>query len=226
MQDETVLSNQRKVKSFLEQHEIAYDPASPAFVLRGMAKAKMKRMRDEALSPSVKRSLFEAGTTMTVLAVIAMIKRLEANCEKTERFKRVAFTFEEMSEEKIARKHGITSDDCKGSVTTAGLCRRCGAIDVNPDLEYAFKAIIAQIPEEGEPSSSKMPTLTVQCAAGAGRTMFGYEPSAFDALDAKTKSDKIEAIMCRPMSAGIIIKYDPEKDDTFLCLYDVVKMEY
>ena len=36
---------------------------------------------------------------------------------------------------------------------------------------------------------------------------------------------QVEKIMCVPMSAGLIVKYDPEKDDVFLCLYDVAMLD-
>ena len=84
---------------------------------------------------------------------------------------------------------------------------------------YGFKAILSQIEADDI-------TLQVWCADGAGRSMFGCEPEDFVKLDPAAKADLLEGKMCMPMSAGIIIKYDPKDDDTFICLYDVSKIEY
>jgi hypothetical protein len=218
-QDETILNSPAKVKKFLLDKGIEYDPGTPGYVLRGKAKARMKRERDSALTPAAKRALIDNIGALHVTDVLEMIKRIETNGEEFDKHYRMMFTFEEMPTEFVRDKH--FANGCKGRVVD-NKCLKCSVQNITPDLigiEYGFFVIMAQIKDDST-------TMKVYCGDKAGFTMFGLPANEFRQLDENDRDDRIEKIMSVPMSAQIMIVHKPEKNNTFLCIYDVVTVDY
>ena len=80
-QDEKILSSPVKVKKFLEQQGIQYDPATPESVLKGKCKARMKRIAEEGISTDAKRAAFETvgGSSLSVEELLEILERVKAN---------------------------------------------------------------------------------------------------------------------------------------------------
>ena len=103
---------------------------------------------------------------------------------------------------------------CRGNVLN-GRCYSCG--DSVPGVPaFSFKATIIEC-GDGE----DLPKLSVICADGAGNSMFGCTAEAFRALTDDGRADLIENISNVPITCGLMMKYDPDKDDEMMCIYDV-----
>jgi len=99
-----------KVKKFLEKQGIAYDPASPDVVLKGKAKARMRTINDEGISPEAKKAKFTSGEkkTLSVTALKAVLEKIKAAGTNDECFLRMNCTIEDLSKSDVAAlKHGV-----------------------------------------------------------------------------------------------------------------------
>ena len=61
--DQAVLKSDKKIKQFLESQSIAFESGASPEVLRGKAKARMKRIAEEGVDDGTKRKLFNHGPT-------------------------------------------------------------------------------------------------------------------------------------------------------------------
>ena len=219
--DEEILASPLRVKKYLEEHGRQYEVGSPGHVLRGMAKAHMKRVRDESLSPQAKKALVDDVTALQLSEFKEMVDRIVNNAEKTDKFYRVVFKFEELGGPYYTRlKHGIVMGCCKGNIVD-GTCRKCGEENISDGiLQYGFKACVADARDSHEHI-----TLQVWIAEAAGNSMFNTPAHVFKTLPTDAINDKIERIMCVPMSSTFILKHDPEKNDTFITMFDVAKVD-
>ena len=107
---------------------------------------------------------------------------------------------------------------CDGKVSEHDKCFKCGEDNAQYKVVYGFKANLSDIGNEDV-------TLSVTCGPGAGRTMFGMEAVDFAKLNDSQKLDKIESISGVPVVSGMVITHDPDKNDTFVCLFNVAKLD-
>ena len=76
-QDKTILDSPVRVKEYLTEQGIEYDPGTDASVLRGRTKARMKRIRAEGLSPSAKRLMFQDSNALTLKNLYEIVERIK-----------------------------------------------------------------------------------------------------------------------------------------------------
>jgi len=212
-QDNTILESPIKVKKFLEKHNIAYEPGTPERVLRGKAKARMKSIRDEGISPEAKRIKMTGGNSLSVTALNEIVLRIRGKNEDVEKHYRVDLTIEELPGEFTVLKHesGVLAT-CKGKIFN-GACQQC-FMNTDGIPTYSYRAKIADIDDD------KVTTL-VTCAEGAGTTMFKMRADEFHAKTRAIQKDLMEKVMCIPMNAGVWIKYSKAKDDMLIVMYGV-----
>ena len=122
------------MKKYLEDQAINYDPGSPPHELRGLAKARMKRIRDQSMTPAAKKALIDNLSALSVADVNEMTARIRSNAETFDKHYTVTFAFEELPSEFVKLKHTNIKGGCKGLVvngkctnsrcneTTAGVC--------------------------------------------------------------------------------------------------------
>jgi hypothetical protein len=205
-----------KIKKFLETQKIAYDPASDPSTLKGMAKARMKRIIDNAADPASKKRLFEGKSTPLSIAELNVIiaSMLSKNKDVEGKHLRAMFTIDEVSGHDITvRKHmlGWGPNVCSGLVE-GGQCKRCNEY-VNGVGAYTFKVLLTDL-------NDSTATLPVKCAQGAGTSLFG-NVEFFHIKTDDEKKDKIDYVMCVPYSATVILKYTAESKNLMVSMYDV-----
>ena len=215
-QDKSILKSPIKVKKYLTDEGINYEAETPPFVLRGKAKARMKRKLNESISPAAKRSMFANSSAKTVTEIKELIARMKDGAMTGKKFERIRFTFEDLPTQFVSYKHATLDRSCNGLVVD-NVCSKCQAKDVGV-WTYGFKAVIGEIENEDN-------TMQVWCATGAGRTMFDTEAIAVKDWTTNMMSDAVEKMSCVPMGAGIIITYDADDDDLFVALYDVAPID-
>ena len=225
-QDNTILKTPSKVKTYLTQQQIDYDPASPPYLLRGKAKARMKKIAQAALSVEQRQASFKRGLAKSVTEMKEIIARVKNDGIEYKEFFDITFTFENVpfvvTTAKCTVLEPATGDtaakNCNGKINQHSMCWKCKTQNGPHGVGYSFKAEIAQIEDDDQ-------KITVTCAQGAGATMFGIEAIEWVALSDSEKLDKIEEISNVPMVAGITIAFDDMKQDLFLCIFDVKKVD-
>ena len=189
-------------------------------ILRGLAKRRMKRIATEALSNEAKRALFNATTAIDLSAAKDIIAEYKHNAIEAKTFERVKFIFEDIAFDTTKKKHigHVNGFPCDGKINDFGKCYKCNEDNAQFKVVYGFKAVLHEINNESI-------ILSVTCGPGAGRSMFGMEASEFAKLSDSQMLDKIEELSGVPMVAGMIIAHDPDKNDTFVCIYDINKLD-
>merc|ERR1712086_279422 len=132
---------------FLEKHNIAYEPGTPERVLRDKAKARMKSIRDEGISPEAKRIKMTGGNSLSVTALNEIVLRIRGKNEDVEKHYRVDLTIEELPGEFTVLKHesGVLAT-CKGKIFN-GACQQC-FMNTDGIPTYSYRAKIADIDDE------------------------------------------------------------------------------
>ena len=218
MQDNGILKSEKKIKDFLEKQGIPYEAGAPSEVLKGKAKARMKRIAEAGVDDDTKRALFKDGleSCLSVVELKSIVENMQNAKQNAEKFYTVTFSIQDLNaiNKFSVLKHGLQGA-CKGTVIN-GICRECS--QATPGIEtFSFKAIIADIDDEET-------QLTVTCANGAGRSMFRMEAMQFDALSTSEKQDKVENVMFVPLKAGVWIKFEAGKGDTALIVIYKVRI--
>ena len=203
-----MLKSESKVRKFLDNHGISYDVATSPEVLRGKAKARMKRLAEEGLDDTEKRALFKSGQTnsLSIVALKKMMSEMETNGKNVERFCDIAFTIQDLSAVSnfTVRKHGNGPGACKGKIID-GQCYVCGEVTEGAHF-YSFKAVLGDLADDDA-------TVSVTCAEGAGKSLFKKEAFQFAELSTAAIKDAVESIMFVPKKSGCWIKYEAGKGD-------------
>ena len=216
-QDKTILDSPVRVKTYLTEQGIEYDPGTDASVLRGRAKARMKRIRAEGLSSSAKRLMFQDSNALTLKNLFEIVESIKSKGVKHEVHYKIRFCFEDIQFDVIADKHGVGRNaKCSGRVRD-GRCMKCKETGVIPVLAYSFKAKIHEINDEDT-------TTQVLCTESAGETMFGMPATMFNFQSESDRLSLIENISNVPVHAGLWINFSPP-DDLLLLVYDVTKID-
>ena len=222
VQDLDALNTPAKVKKYLREENIDFEPGTAGYILYGRAKARMKRKQAEVLDVTARRSLFNEQSAITVKDALEVIDRVTQGAIACKKFYKIVFAFEDIAFETVKEKHMAMINDkdfCRGLVRNGKCCNpACQQDGIVGVPSYSFKSIL-------RPPDANEPLLQVQCSAGAGSTMFGCEAGVFKAKPDAEQLTAIEMISGKPMKAGIIITHDPDTDDTLVCIYDVAAVD-
>jgi len=218
VQDENILKSTLKTKKFLEAQGIAYEPSTPDAVLRGRAKARMKSIAEEGISPAAKKAKFESGGggALSVKALKEIIEKMNVAEKTDKKHLRINFAIEDFSTNSVVvHKHEVGWPvTCNGFVLN-GKCCKCDEY-VPGIAAYQFKAVISDLDDSST-------TVIANCSAGAGNSMFKVSPASFDTASNETKKDMIEKVLFVPLNAGIVLEFKKDNDyKTMISLYDVV----
>ena len=149
-QDQTILKNPKKVKQFLETHNIPYEPETPDHVLRGKARARMKRIAEQGISPEAKKMLFTKGADSKGMSIKEFKEYLQAMAHEgvsVDKHKTVCFSFQDLPyvDELTVTKHAFQGA-CTGRVKNSR-CTKCNDFTTGI-IGYSFKAVVADVEDE------------------------------------------------------------------------------
>jgi hypothetical protein len=211
------LNTPEKIMEYLDGENIDYSPEQPEGFLYALAKRRVKRRLYEGGDLSVKRtSNINIGIARSLDELLATIARLRQKADASGREEKtwptVRFTIEDIPAEVVKLKHQVQDNDmCKGHVVD-GECVRCHAL-VPGILAYSF-SILAQ--DENNPACK----LSMKVSDKGGKALFQQDARTFNALPGIHKADALEAIEAIPVAAKLIMTYDPDQDDLFVCAFD------
>ena len=209
-----------KAKKFLTAQGIPYDPSTPDKVLIGRAKARVKRLFEEDMTPEAKRAKFNTEISDAVENVLSIkdlneiTKAIVASKEDASKWYKIEYIIQDVSSYDVTvKKHSFT---CSHRIYN-GKCWSCGVESMGYDA-YSFKLNIADTKNEDE-------FLGVVGAESAGSTLFKCAASRFAQMTEMDRKDSIEKIMFIPIKSGVKIQYNAKKDDLFIFVYDCEKPE-
>ena len=217
-QDHAILKSPVAVKKFLNDQSISYDPGTDAYELRGMAKARMKRIANEGVSDNAKKKLFKTARKTLSFDELKQVIDNIGNDNLYESHVSATFTIEDISglNDITTKKHSTIYSMCTGKIRD-GVCINCYE-ETNGVDAYSFKAKIAKIKDDSK-------TLNVTCSEGAGKSMFGMSATEWNELTTDKKKDAIENILCRAVTSGVWLKGNKTKPgDVMIVLYDVARV--
>jgi len=209
------------VKRFLETHGIAYDPGTSDVILKGKAKARMKRIAEEGISPDAKKQLFQAGVNdgLSIKDLNEIIERIKTEKKDVDKHYKASFIITDVdSTSKLTvKKHGVGQGvPCTGKIQN-GKCWGCGEYTHGVDA-YSFRASLQDVEDETQ-------TLNVMCTEGAGSTLCGADATTYSELALESQKDVIEKFMFVPIKSGVWIKYKGEANDLLVLIYGCNKLD-
>ena len=204
------------MKRFLTTQSIEFDSSASPIVLRGKARARMKRIAEEGVDDDAKRKLFNHGPEklLKVSDLKQIIIDIVDQGVETDCFHSAYFTINDVSAvtnftvRKLNKQYGM----CKGKIVD-GTCRTCYASTLGVTT-YSFLSQIADVDDEAC-------VLNTTCAEGAGTSLFKMKAPAFNNLTDEMKKDAVEKILFVPKKAGFWVKYNPSDTAPLLVMFNV-----
>ena len=61
---------------------------------------------------------------------------------------------------------------------------------------------------------------SIRVSDKGGKALFHQEAHAFNAMPRVRRADALKAVEAIPIAAKLIVTYDPDKEDLFICAFD------
>ena len=205
----------------METHGIAYDPATSDVILKGKAKARMKRIAEEGISPDAKKQLFQAGVNdgLSIKDLNEIIERIKTEKNNVDKHYKASFIITDVdSTSKLTvKKHAVGQGaPCTGKIQN-GKCWNCGELTHGVDA-YSFRASLQDVEDETQ-------FLNVMCTEGAGSTLCGTDATTFSELAVESQKDLIEKFLYVPIKGGVWIKYKADENNMLVLIYGCNKLD-
>ena len=203
-----------KVKEYLNQESIEYQEDDPDKWLLTLATRRLKRRLFEAGDDSLKRSC-NVTPSISLTALICAMERLRAKSDasggKEEMWPTVRFTIVDIADPSVVRLKHRLNGGCTGNIVDSQ-CKRCHS-HVPGVLGYSFKVLAADVDTPAR-------VLGVQFSHKGGQSLLKMQPGKFNDLDAEAQGKIKEMIEGVPIVARLIVSFDPEGEDYFICAFD------
>ena len=215
------INTPEKVITYLSEEGVAHDDTADNDHLYMLAKRRLRRRLFESgevataskVNPTLAMSVEEfKGACMRM-----KVKALGDN-QKTKMWPTVLFRIDEFTDiDTVCVKHQVAfENECKGRVHD-GQCTTCYDYTEGVNV-YSFKVMV----EDEKKPKTKMP---IQFSDKGGVALFKRPATEFGALSRSQQGDEKELVTSIRLAAKLIVTFDPNSEDFFVCAFDVVKVE-